>query len=111
MKANASYLRFIPWGISLFLFILCGFLAFRIFDQAVTLDYGQSGVQLLLEQRDVLQQVAKVTAEGMSRAKFLELLQHQHIEHFAKDEEGDRMIVAGQVVFHFKNDKLVRIES
>lgn len=107
MKQSNSYWQLFPWGISLLLFILCGFLAFRIFDQAVTLDYGQSGMQLLLEQRDILRRVAESSAKGLKKEQLLHIFKKDSLSYFTK---GENKLVAGQVVFYFENDKLVRIE-
>lgn len=113
VKANTTYRRFIPWGISLFFFILCGLLAYRVLDQAVTLDYGQSWIQVHLKQRNALRIIAEPFMKGITKMQLINLLQKNKIEYFANEfDDPNTMdeIVAEEVIFYFEKDKLVRVE-
>ncbi len=99
----------IPWIICVLLIGIILWLAFKIIDQSVALDYQEQNANQITEQRNLLAKVVNSTCVGVSESKVRDL-----INSVAKDssfEKGKDEIVATQISFFFKEGKLTRIEA
>ncbi|WAR43786.1 Imm58 family immunity protein [Methylomonas rapida] len=99
----------IPWVICVLLIGIILWLAFKIIDQSVTLDYQKQYANQIAEQRNLLAKVVNSTSIGASESKVRDL-----INSVAKDssfEKGKEEIVAAQISFFFKEGKLTHIEA
>ncbi|WP_333874489.1 Imm58 family immunity protein [Methylobacter sp.] len=97
------------WVICVLLTGIILWLIFIIIDQSVTLDYQNQHASRIVEQRNLLVQVVNSTCIGTPESKVRDL-----INSLVKDssfEKGKNEIVAGQIMFFFKEGRFIRIEA
>jgi len=98
-----------PWFICILLIGVILFLAFKIIDQSVTIDYQRQNESLISDQRNLLEKVVNSTSIGASESKVRELINSVAKE--SSFEKGKEEVVAAQISFFFKDGKLSRIET
>jgi len=99
----------LPWVVCVLLIGIVFWLAFKIIDQSVTLDYQQQYAKQITEQRDLLTNVVNSISVGASESSVQNL-----IYSVAKDssfEKGKEEVVAAQISFFFKDGKLAHIDT
>lgn len=96
-------------GAIILLLLLSGWLAYQVFDQAVTIGYHRSSMEYRTEQRDTLHYLATSLSEGMTREEILNLLQ-ENKELYIIDK-NDGTVAAGEIWFEFEGQHLKAIHA
>jgi hypothetical protein len=94
--------------VSVALLLLCAYLVYATFDQAVSLDHARAAQRGLEEDRALLQKITVDLAKsGARRADVKALLAAKYSAHIVK-EEGETIFVDG-VGLRFRGDELVAV--
>ncbi|MCI0655262.1 MAG: hypothetical protein L0Y38_00010 [Methylococcaceae bacterium] len=101
--------RSLPWIVCVVLVALCGWFAFQLIDQSVTLDHQSQQTKFVMLQRDVLALVLNSIGQGTNEARIREILKDPSVQ--SSFEKGKDHLVADQVSFNFERGQLIRVDT
>lgn len=95
-------------GICSLLVVFQFWLAYKVIDQAVTIDHQSQRSKGLIEQRDLLVLFVNYFGIGLPELKVRSLIGSLASNDSFEKKDGE--LVAGQISFFFKEGKLLRVE-
>lgn len=89
--------------------VLCIYLGYQIFDEAISLNHARTGQRIAAEESAILRKLTVDIAKGVGRNTIKDLLVSKYArDHIINEEGGDTIYVDG-VGLRFRGDELVGI--